>query len=182
MSNVHQPAVGRSSQTFEWSAGFPFAHMPSFRLADSNLTVPGHASELLDGEWLLFNSDKRLVRPAGNDEGLTTNADPARLGISAGALPGSSYRQASRMVPYITDVNAEFRTRLITSGIVAGSLCEIVIDDVELDGHTYTDKTLLSPVTAATHDGYVLAICTVAPDTAGWATFRRVFERLTAPA
>lgn len=180
-------SVGYGSATFEFKSKYPGLHMPPYPVSSSTLVAPGDNDQLLDGEFVLINSDGKVERgvPSGADD-----ITQFSLHIFHGN-PGRSDLQVGEQVPVVLDEAFEFASRLHTGNVdggtapVVGDMCYITADDYvdPVSGDAAGGKTLLTPVDQATPGTYCcVARCTRAADAEGWARFFAIKTTVTIPA
>ena len=128
-------AVGFGSATTEFKSRYPNLHMPAYPVSNTDLVTPGHADALLDGEFLLRDSNGELARPAGNAAGLTTPGENFACSMSHGN-PGRSDHQVGEHIPWVLDDDFEIVTRLHSGNRTAGAVPPVVNSLYQLAIHS----------------------------------------------
>lgn len=102
-----QPAVGFSSETFEFRSKFPELHMPAYPVDDPALVDPTDPSHLVDGEFVTLTSDRKVRKLVAAD--LPGGGSPINQGQiwQVHGRPGRTDLQFGQY-PVVMDLNYEF--------------------------------------------------------------------------
>lgn len=132
-----QPAIGYSSETFEFRSKFPDLHMPSFPVDDPAIVDPTDSSHIVDGEFVTLTDERKVRKLVAAD--IVGGGAP----ISQAAMwqihgrPGRTDLQFGQ-VPVVMDLNYEFTYACLASGSLAsyqnGTYCRVGIVDTPKAG------------------------------------------------